>query len=204
MNLPRLLLVLSLPLYVLDQATKFWTVFKFDPHIAGRPVDSFAIIPGWFDWVRVHNQGVAFGLGNGTSWAPVVFLIVPLIALVLLRVLWVKGFLEGLMSRIAVALLLCGIFGNLTDRLIQGFLLEAYKGASFWTRLSEGYVVDFVSVKLPLYDKIFPKSGGWWPAFNVADSCICIAAVLIFISGMREEVKDKKEKSDGAGDKSED
>ena len=42
------------------------------------------------------------------------------------------------MSRIAVAILLCGIFGNLTDRLIQGFLLEAHKEASFWTRLSEG------------------------------------------------------------------
>ena len=155
-------------------------------------------------WVRIHNQGVAFGLGNGTSWAPVVFLLVPMIALVLIRVFWVKGFFDTLMSRIAVALLLTGIFGNLTDRLIQGFLLEGYKGESFWTRLSEGYVVDFVAVKLPLYDKIFPKSGGWWPAFNVADSCICIAAVLIFISGLREEANEKKEKSDGAGDKSED
>ena len=202
MNLPRLLLVLSLPLYVIDQVTKFWTVLTMAP--SQTIYDGHLIFEDLFHWVRIHNQGVAFGLGNGTSWAPVVFLLVPMIALVLIRVFWVKGFFDTLMSRIAVALLLTGIFGNLTDRLIQGFLLEGYKGESFWTRLSEGYVVDFVAVKLPLYDKIFPKSGGWWPAFNVADSCICIAAVLIFISGLREEANEKKEKSDGAGDKSED
>lgn len=187
MSLPRLLLVLTLPLYVLDQATKFWTVSRFEPPSAVRPVDGMHVIEGWFHWVRIHNQGVAFGLGNGTSWAPVVFLCVPFIALVLLRVFWLKGVFSSLVSRIAVALLLCGIFGNLTDRLVQGFLLEAHRGDSFWGRLSEGYVVDFVAVKLPLYDKIVPSSGGWWPAFNVADSCICIAAALLFVSGLREE-----------------
>jgi signal peptidase II len=93
---------------------------------------------------------------------------------------------------IAVALLLCGIFGNLTDRLVQGFLLDEFREASFWQRLSEGYVVDFVAVKLPLYDKLVPSSGGWWPAFNVADSCICIAAALLFIGGLREECAGKK------------
>ena len=200
MSLPRLLLVVSLPLYVIDQVTKFWTVLNMSP--SQTIYDGHLLIEDWFHWVRIHNQGVAFGLGNGTSWAPVVFLLVPLIALVLIRVFWVKGFFESLMSRIAVALLLCGIFGNLTDRLIQGFLLEGSKAESFWTRLSEGYVVDFVAVKLPLYDKIVPSSGGWWPAFNVADSCICIAACLIFISGWREEAKDKKSGKSDKSDKS--
>ena len=198
MSLPRLLLVLSLPLYVVDQITKFWTVFKMDPPSLEHGVDAILLIEDVFHWVRIHNQGVAFGMGNGTSWAPVVFLIVPLIALGLLRLFWVKGYLGGGLARIAVALLLTGIFGNLTDRLIQGFLLEAHKDASFWTRLSEGYVVDFASVKLPLYDKIVPSSGGWWPAFNVADSCICIAAVLIFISGFLEDAKEKKAKAEAA------
>jgi lipoprotein signal peptidase len=32
-----------------------------------------------------------------------------------------------------------------------------------------------------------PRSGGWWPTFNVADSCVCIAASLLFISGFLEE-----------------
>jgi signal peptidase II len=186
MTLPKLLLFLTLPLYVLDQLTKAWTVANFAPPWSDDAREIW-IIDGVFRWIRVHNQGVAFGLGNGTDWAPIVFLIVPIIALTLIRVFWKKGAFEHILSRIAVALLLCGILGNLTDRLVQGFLLEEVKDGSLWHRLSSGYVVDFISVKLPLYDKIVPSSGGWWPTFNVADSCICIAAVLLFIGGMREE-----------------
>ncbi|MFZ9941895.1 MAG: signal peptidase II, partial [Luteolibacter sp.] len=146
-----------------------------------------------FYLVRVHNQGVAFGFGNGTAWAPVVFLIVPLVALTLLVIFWRKKAFTHLLSILAVALLVCGIFGNLTDRLVQGFLLEDFKDASFWERLSQGYVVDFIAIKLPLYDKLVPSSGGWWPAFNVADSCICIAAVLLFLGGLKEDAAKKLE-----------
>ena len=121
---------------------------------------------------------------------------VPLIALILLRVFWQKGVFNHWLSKIAVALLLCGIFGNLTDRLVQGFLLDENSGASFWQRLSDGYVVDFIAVKLPLYDKIVPSSGGWWPSFNVADSCICVAAVLLFIGGLRDEAAKKDAESE--------
>jgi signal peptidase II len=186
MTLPRLILLLTLPLYVLDQLTKFWTIATFPPPWRG-PHEHIGVIEGWFHLVRVHNQGVAFGFGNGTAWAPVVFLCVPILALSLIRFFWKKGVFHHPLSVVAIALLLCGIFGNLTDRLVQGFLLDEFRDASWWTRLGEGYVVDFVLVKLPLYDKLIPSSGGWWPAFNVADSCICIAAALLFISGLREE-----------------
>ena len=186
MTFPKLLLFLTLPLYVLDQITKFWTIARFPPPWSP---DAFYIpvIENFFHLVRVHNQGVAFGFGNGTSWAPVVFLFVPILALTMLRIFWKKGVFNHPLSRIAVALLLCGIFGNLTDRLVQGFLLEELETAGFWQRLSSGYVVDFISIKLPLFDKLVPSSGGWWPAFNVADSCICIAAFLLFIGGIRDE-----------------
>lgn len=191
MTLPKLLLFLTLPLYVLDQITKFWAIGKFPPPWVESGAN-VAVVENFFHLVRVHNQGVAFGFGNGTAWAPVVFLIVPLIALTLIRVFWKKGVFNHPLSMIAVALLLCGIFGNLTDRLVQGFLLEDFKAAGLWQRLSEGYVVDFLAFKLPLYDKIVPSSGGWWPAFNVADSCICVAAVLIFIGGLRDEANARK------------
>lgn len=191
MTLPKLLLFLSLPLYVLDQITKFWTVGKFPPPWSHEAFHE-PVVENFFHLVRVHNQGVAFGFGNGSAWAPVVFLFVPVVALTMIRIFWKKGVFNHPMSQVAVALLISGIFGNLTDRLVQGFLLEEFKGASFWQRLSEGYVVDFIAVKLPLYDKIVPSSGGWWPAFNVADSCICIAAVLLFIGGLRDEHLAKK------------
>jgi len=189
--LRRLLLWLALPLYVLDQLTKAWTVSRFPlpKWQIGEPgVDFIPVIENSFHLVRIHNQGVAFGFGNGTAWAPVVFLFVPIIAIVMIRIFWKKGVFTHPLSTLAVALILSGIAGNLTDRLVQGFLLEELKDASLWDRLSAGYVVDFLLVKLPLYDKIIPSSGGWWPAFNVADSCICVAAVLLFIGGLREEM----------------
>lgn len=193
MTLPRLVLLLTLPLYVLDQATKFWTIHTFrEPWV--DPDANIAVIKNVFHLVRVHNQGVAFGFGNGTAWAPIVFLIVPLIALTIIRIFWKKGAFDHPLSKIAVALLLCGIFGNLTDRLVQGFLLEDFKDLTLWARFSQGYVVDFISIKLPWYDKLVPASHGWWPSFNVADSCICTAAAMLFIGGIHEESRIKKEK----------
>lgn len=193
--LRRLLLWLSLPLYLLDQATKAWTVSRFPPpwRQIGEPgTDYLPWIEQGFHWVRVHNQGVAFGFGNGTAWAPVVFLIVPVIAGILIHLFWRKGVFNHPLSTLAVALILSGIAGNLTDRLVQGFLLEEMADGTFWQRLGAGYVVDFAAVKIPLYDLLIPSSGGWWPAFNVADSCICIAASLLFIGGMREEMTKPK------------
>jgi signal peptidase II len=197
MTFPKLLIILTLPLYVLDQITKFWVIGTFPPPWV-EPDAHIEVIEKFFYLTRVHNQGVAFGFGNGTAWAPVVFLIVPLIALTLIRIFWKKGAFEHPLSKIAVALLLCGILGNLTDRLVQGFLLEDFMGVGLWERLSQGYVVDFISIKLPYYDKIVPSSHGWWPSFNVADSCICIAAVMLFIGGVREEKRIKKQEKEAA------
>ncbi len=181
LTLRSLLLYVVLPLYLLDQATKWWIVVNF------APGESRSVIDGFFNLVRVHNQGVAFGLGNGTAWAPVVFLLVPLVALGVIAALWRHGWFADRISRLAVALLLTGIFGNLTDRLVQGFFLNEFRGASFWARLSHGYVVDFLDFKLALYGKLIPSSGGHWPSFNVADSCICVAAALLFLAGLKGE-----------------
>jgi signal peptidase II len=185
----KLLLFLALPLYLLDQATKWWIVFHLPEPGTHSSWEYIPVSEDWFHIVRVHNQGVAFGMGNGTAWAPVVFLVVPLVAVALIRLFWKKGVFNTALSQIAVVLLLTGIFGNLTDRLTQGSQLSYLKDASLWERLSAGYVVDFISVKLPFYDKLVPSSSGWWPSFNVADSCICIAATLLFISGLREPKK---------------
>ena len=197
MKLCNLLLGISLPLFVFDQITKFWTIGTFAPPWTD-PSANIAVVDNFFHLVRVHNQGVAFGFGNGSSWAPIVFLFVPFIALALIRIFWKKGVFVHPLSKIAVALLMAGILGNLTDRLTQGFLLEEFKDLSFWQRLSQGYVVDFLAFKLPLYDKIVPSSQGWWPAFNIADSCIFVAAGLLFIGGIREETLEKAEEKHSA------
>jgi signal peptidase II len=191
------LLGVTLPLYVIDQITKFWTIGRFaepeaDPRYAGgysfqTPDPPIEVIEGYFRLTRVHNQGVAFGMGNGTEWAPLVFPCISVVAFVLIWLGLRKSFFAGKAGLLAVALLLCGIIGNLTDRFIQGGILERMEGAGAWEKFKAGYVVDFLDVTIPIINYN-------WPVFNVADSCICVAATLLFISGWREE----RENKDGA------
>ena len=93
--------------------------------------------------------------------------------------LWRKGAFPDKITKTATALLIAGILGNLTDRLLPG----------------RGYVVDFLEFKLPFYDKIVPSSGGYFPSFNVADSCICIAAGLLILSAFRQPADGKRRKA---------
>ena len=185
-------LMIVVPLFVLDQISKWWVVLHFHVRKLGYTKDNevvsywensegslhIALIEDSFNIIRVHNQGVAFGLGNGTSWAPVVFLIVPFIALIVVTVLWRKNVFVGV-ARYSAPLLVAGVIGNLADRLTQGFYLEHLREGTFWERLSAGYVVDFIDVTIPFIDYR-------WPSFNVADSCVCIAASLLFISGWKD------------------
>ena len=199
----KLILMITLPLYILDQISKWWVVFNFklpfvlvDGEKFAVQEDTRPVIEGFFNLVRRHNQGVAFGIGNGTSWAPVVFLFVLVIALGAILFFWKRGAFTG-PAKWSAPLLISGILGNLTDRLFQGFWLEPYAGASFMTRLGQGYVVDFLDFKIPGFEKIMTSSGGHWPAFNVADSCISIAAVLLFLTAIlegRKEYLEGKEK----------
>jgi signal peptidase II len=104
--------------------------------------------------VQVHNTGAAFGMMKDNNWF---FIGLASVAIVAVAVMAWRGCFLDAPSRIGAALLASGIVGNLTDRLLHG------------------YVVDFLDVILPWY--------GHWPAFNVADSCICVAAFLFLISG---------------------
>lgn len=144
----RYFLLLSFPLYVADQVTK-WLVLQ---HIGTD--ESIPVIPGVLNFVQVHNTGAAFGMLKDSN---VFFVLLSTTALVIVGVLAWKGTFSGILTRVGAALLVSGILGNLTDRLLHGF------------------VVDFLDVILPWY--------GHWPSFNIADSCICVAAVLFILEG---------------------
>jgi signal peptidase II len=144
----KLLLFVTLPLYLLDQVTK-WLVLRF------ISTDEFVpVIPGFFYLVQVHNTGAAFGMLKDNN---LFFTILATAALILVAVFARRGAFADAPSRFGAALLVSGVLGNLTDRILHG------------------YVIDFLDVVLPWY--------GHWPAFNVADSAICGAATLFLISG---------------------
>ncbi len=159
----RLFLYLSLPLFILDQATKLWVLKRFPDYPS---LDFIEVIPGFFNLVRVHNTGMAFGVLNGNPYANWIFGAIGVVAISGIILLFRKGAFPDKISRIAAALLVSGILGNFTDRVIPG----------------RGYVVDFLDFQPPFYGALFPSSGGHFPSFNVADSCICIAAALLIIS----------------------
>lgn len=150
----RYLLFLAFPLYVADQATKWLVLRNISLH------ESIPVIPGFLNLVQVHNTGAAFGMLPDNN---VFFISLASVALIVIAVFAWRGAFVGAPMRIGAALLVSGVLGNLTDRLLHGF------------------VVDFVDVILPWY--------GHWPAFNIADSCICIAAGLFILAGFLPEKK---------------
>jgi len=148
-----LLLTVVLPFYALDQVTKWWVINHIEFE-GGWPV-----IPGFFDLVHLHNTGAAFSMFTNSN---VFFMILSGVALAILVGIAIRGMVKTCLSQLGWALLLAGILGNLTDRVLHG------------------YVVDFL-----LFDLHVPFAHPW-PAFNVADSCICTATALFVIQSFRE------------------
>lgn len=184
-----ILILIVAALYVLDQVTKWLVVFNFaEPHLFFLDVVPVVTDCSLFNFnlVRAHNQGVAFGMGDGTVWAPFVFLGVQIAALVALVVFYRRGFFHSRLLKAAWVCILAGVLGNMTDRLLQGFWLKGAETLSFFENFANGYVVDFLDFSFPwLKTQMFPN-GYHWPAFNVADSCVCIAAGLFLIASFLE------------------
>ncbi len=108
-----------------------------------------------------HNTGAAFSfLSDAGGWQRWFFVALTLVISVVI-VVWMTRLKEGQRWLIcALALVLGGALGNLWDRLVIGA------------------VVDFIDVYY----------GTWhWPAFNLADSAICIGAVMLVVSTFKEE-----------------
>ncbi len=116
------------------------------------------VIKGFFSIAYVKNTGAAFGFGqDGPEWfRQIFFLALPVIFCGWVFVMLVKTLKGPLYLSLAYALIIAGAVGNLIDR------------------FSLGYVVDF----LMFY---WQDEANHFPAFNVADSCITVAAGLLII-----------------------
>jgi signal peptidase II len=153
-------------LYALDQATKLWAVRNFD--LGQRK----AVFGNWFEWVHFSNTGAAFGIMQDSNRF---FIGLSTVAAVAIVVFLKRNMFPGKLNFTALILLLSGIFGNVTDRLLHG------------------YVVDFL-----LFDFGFPPFNPW-PAFNVADSCICVSVGLLLLASFQEELQRRAELKETQG-----
>jgi len=116
-------------------------------------------INSFFDLVRYHNEGAAFSfLAKAGGWQKWFFSIISIVAIVVMTYLIKKHRAEKLFC-LGLALVIGGAAGNLYDR----FTL--------------GYVVDFLS---------FHYQNHYWPAFNVADSAICVGVSLLLLDSFKK------------------
>jgi signal peptidase II len=115
-------------------------------------------VTSFFNLVLVYNKGAAFSfLATQQGWQRYFFSVLG-IAAALFIVYLLRKHAGQRMFCWALALILGGAVGNVVDRLLYG------------------HVIDFLDFHV----------GGWhWPAFNVADSAICIGAVLFVIDELR-------------------
>ena len=112
----------------------------------------------FFDLVRYHNEGSAFGfLNDAGGWQKWFFNGISIVASVVIIYLLKKHTNEKLFCA-GLALVLGGAIGNLYDR------------------ITLGYVVDFLN---------FHLNNHYWPAFNVADSAICVGVGLLLLDSFK-------------------
>lgn len=119
----------------------------------------------FFNVVRAWNTGVSFSMFNDYGKLGGYVLSVAAIVIVIMLFFWLKSE-KNRISQIALGLIMGGALGNVIDR------------------LRFGAVFDFLD---------FHLGDSHWPAFNAADSCICIGAALIILTSVIAQFK-KKEK----------
>jgi signal peptidase II len=123
---------------------------------------STTVVGGLFDLTYVRNSGAAFGLfaSVDSSIKAVILNSVAVLVFIVVSAYALRSSHKSVRLQVGFALILGGAIGNLMDR------------------VRFGYVVDFLD---------FSISGHHWPAFNVADSAICIGVGLLFLDMLRNE-----------------
>ena len=117
---------------------------------------SKTVIADVFDLTYVRNTGAAFGLFASVDSSVKAILLnsIAVIVFLIVSAYALRSSHKSVRLQVGLALILGGAVGNLLDR------------------VRFGYVVDFLD---------FSISGHHWPAFNVADSAICIGVALLFL-----------------------
>ncbi|MFZ9036200.1 MAG: signal peptidase II [Francisellaceae bacterium] len=130
---------------------------KYLAHIYLNYGQPLYVLP-FFNLTLLHNYGAAFSfLSNQETLWQVIVLSAIAIAVAVGIIIWLWRLPKDKnVFAFSLSLILGGALGNVYDRLIHG------------------YVVDFLDFHIGVYH---------WPAFNVADSAICIGVAIIIISG---------------------
>ena len=155
----------TLGLIGIDQITKYVVERTLSLY---QPVE---VLGDFFRLTYIFNRGAAFGISVG-EWSRVAFTVLPVIATLLLFVMYRGTAWSDKLRLVSIALVTGGALGNLIDRV----------------RSSRG-VVDFLD---------FGIGSTRWPVFNVADIGVTVGALLLAVSLWREEQQLERETEDVA------
>ena len=125
------------------------------------------LVPGFFNLVHVTNKGAAFSMFASVD-SPLrhyFFVAVNSAAFLGLTIAAWKMSAQHLLYRVSFAMIAAGALGNLIDR------------------LRFGAVIDFLDFYVGTYH---------WPAFNVADSAICVGVVVLLVMNIMEMKNEKR------------
>ncbi|MDT8318169.1 MAG: signal peptidase II [bacterium] len=125
---------------------------------------SIEVVENFFHITYIRNRGAAFGMLSGADESVRVpfFLGISLIAIAVIFYTIYTYHEESRLFPLSMAMILGGAIGNMIDR------------------VRFGEVIDFLDVHWYEHH---------WPAFNVADSAICIGVGLLIINMFFEKEK---------------
>jgi len=125
-------------------------------HALPTTAHKIEVVANHLDFIHRKNSGIAFSLFASAKWAPFVFAAISVAAVIFIIRLVYKNKHLPIIVVVALGAIAGGATGNLIDRII-----------------SPHKVIDFIDFYI----------GQWhWPAFNIADSSICIGAFLLIIA----------------------
>jgi signal peptidase II len=142
------------PLILAGIVSDLWSKKAIFDWLQPQPEQTFSIIDGFIRLVRAENAGAAFGIAYGQRY---LLIAVSVIALIIIFAVFFFSKTSTKLVHISLALLAAGVCGNLYDRIFNG-----------------GWVRDFIDI---VY---WPDKH--WPAFNIADSMLCVGVGLLIIS----------------------
>jgi signal peptidase II len=129
-----------------------------------RMFDSIPVLTDFFHITYVRNRGAAFSFLSDASWRLPFFIGISLVASIAILVAFHKLRDDQKLAQVSLAMIFSGAIGNLVDRL----------------RLGE--VIDFLDIHWYRHH---------WPAFNVADSLICVGVFLLALDMLLEDKRVK-------------
>ena len=146
--------IIAVILIAVDRITKNWAA-------QALASGDIAVIDKVLYFRYTENTGVAFSIFSDNRW---VLVGITSVMLIVALAFFLSGKIKDKLELFALSLIIAGGVGNLIDR------------------LSLGYVIDFIDVRIINF-----------AIFNVADMCITIGAILVCIAAFAAEKREKRE-----------